>query len=165
MTRKRCNRRTVTPMLPKGLRPKLARDQIMDLAHVHIGNLDDMVKGRGTVDLLWQVTGGVLTWSRVAERMGQHVDDMRDQCELMNSVLQRWLATGRVVLTGPEYQRAKRGVEVMDQLALDVDRATAVEAAEWSEARVNALVEAVENGQAQKHAAQRPTEEVQHALL
>ena len=74
MTRKRCNRRTVTPTLPPGLRPKLKRDQVRDLAIVHHSNLDDMVKGRGTVDLLWQITGGVLTWSYVAQQLRRDIE-------------------------------------------------------------------------------------------
>ena len=165
MTRKRCNRRTVIPMPPRGLRPKLARDQVPDLAIVHHSNLDDMVKGRGTVDLLWQITGGVLTWSYVAQRTGQHVEAMAAQCELMQGVLQRWLTTGRVGFSGPEYQQAHAGVEVMDALAMDVDRAIAVEAAEWSERRVNELVEAADNGQAQKAAAARTPDAAQQTMF
>jgi hypothetical protein len=148
MSRKRCNRRPVVPMLPKGLRPKLARDQMLDLAIVHISNLDDMAKGLGTPDLLWQITGGVLTWSRVAEKTGQHVETMREQLDLMRAVTDRWTRTGRVLFTGPEYQAAKRGVQVMDELALIVDRATAVEAANWSEDELQHIVAAAETSQA-----------------
>lgn len=148
MTRKRCKRRPVVPMLPKGLRPKLDADQVMDLAIVHISNLDDIALGRGTPDLLWQVTGGVLTWSRVAEKTGQHVDAMREQLDMMRAVTDRWTRTGRVLFTGPEYQTAKRGVEVMDELALIVDRAIAVEAANWSEDQLQHIVAAAEASQA-----------------
>lgn len=139
MTRKRCNRRAIVPMPPRGLRPKLARDQVTDLAHVHIGNLDDMAHGRGTVDLLWQVTGGVLTWSRVAQLLGRGEAEMSEQLDTMTSVIQRWQRTGLVRFSGPEYQLAKYGVAVMDQLAELVDKPTAVAAAIWSEEQVNRL--------------------------
>jgi hypothetical protein len=145
MTRKRCHRRAVHPV-PAWLRPRLAPDQQRDLGLAHWSNLDAIAHGAGDETLLWQVVGGVFTWSRVANLLAQRnadytpaVDEMRAQLELATRLVERYGATGRVAFTGPDYQLAKRGAEVMDELAIVVDRDTAVVAAEWSEARVNAL--------------------------
>ena len=66
---------------------------------------------------------------------------MHAQLEMAALVAERHARTGRVGFAGIEYQLAKRGVDVMDQLAERVDRATAIAAAEWSEAKVNAMCE------------------------
>jgi hypothetical protein len=143
--RKHTRRRIVHPV-PPWLRPKLSADQVQDLAIVHWHNLDALAKGQGDEQLLWQVVGGVLTWSRVADLLAARnadytpaVDEMRAQLELATRLVERYGATGRVIFSGLDYQLAKRGAEVMDQLAQVVDRPTAVAAAEWSEAKVNAL--------------------------
>lgn len=59
---------------------------------------------------------------------------------LVASVVERYGRTGRVGFNGPEYQLAKHGVDVMDQLAELTDLYTAASAALWSEARVRAIV-------------------------
>lgn len=144
--RKSCHRRPVTPLPPRGLRPRLAPGQVRDLGLVHWSNLDALATGHGSEQLLWQVVGGVLTWSRVAEMLAERnadytpaVQEMRAQLELSTRLVQRYGASGRVGLTGPDYQLAKRGAAVMDELAVVVDRATAVAAADWSERRVQMM--------------------------
>lgn len=146
--RKHTRRRVVIPMPPPGLRPKLAPDQVRDLGLAHWQNLDALAKGQGTEQLLWQIVGSVFTWSRVADLLYARnpsyepaVNEMRAQLELATRLVERYGATGRVGLTGADYQLAKRGALVMDKLAEVVDRPTAVIAAEWSEARVNSLAE------------------------
>lgn len=67
---------------------------------------------------------------------------MLRQLELGTRLAERYRATGRVGLTGPDYQLAKDGAHVMDELAAVVDRHTAIIAADWSEQRVNALANA-----------------------
>lgn len=136
--RKRCHRRVMVPLPPRGLRPKLHSTQLRDLALAHLVNLDAIARGEADQSLLWQVVGGVLTWSRAAELMQHRVDDMRQQLELVTGLVQRYGRTGRIVFTGPEYQLAKAGVELMDDLAARIDRPTAVAAAEWGEARLQA---------------------------
>lgn len=42
MSRKRCRRRMVIPLPPRGLRSKLAKDQVTDLALAHNLNLASM---------------------------------------------------------------------------------------------------------------------------
>lgn len=145
--RKRCHRRVVNPV-PPWLRPRLTEDQVRDLGLAHWENLDALATGQADVDLLWQVVGGVFTWCRVADLLFERskdyepaVDEMRAQLDLATRLIERYGATGRVLLTGPDYQLAKRGATVMDELAKVVDRATAVAAADWSEAKVNDLAQ------------------------
>lgn len=138
MSRKRCHRRPVVPLPPRGLRPKLTDDQRRDLGLAHIVNLDTLAKGEADEDTLWQWVGGCLTWSRVAELLQVGVDEMKAQLELVATVVDRFGRTGRAVFTGPEYQLAKAGVGFMDDLAAVVDRPTAIAAADWSEERCNA---------------------------
>jgi hypothetical protein len=138
--RKRCNRRPITPLPPRGLRPKLAPDQVLDLGLAHVINLDELASGKGNVDTLWQWVGGVLTWSHVAQKLQRGVDEMTAQLELSTRMIERYKRTGRALFTGPDYQLAKVGLVAMDQLAEIVDRPTAIEAAEWSEGRVGELM-------------------------
>jgi hypothetical protein len=77
-----------------------------------------------------------LTWSRVADLLGYRVEDMRAQLELSTRVVERFGRTGRVGFSGVEYQLAKLGIEVMDDLAEQVDQPTALQAANWSEDRI-----------------------------
>jgi hypothetical protein len=145
MTRKHTPRRVLNPV-PPWLRPKLTADQRQDLGLAHWANLDALARGAGDEALLWQVVGGVFTWSRVADLLARGnadyapaVDEMRAQLELATRLVERYGATGRVLFTGTDYQLAKRGAEVMDELATVVDRPTAVAAAEWSETKINEL--------------------------
>lgn len=135
----RTRRHAITPLPPPGMRPKLDAGQVEDLGLVHIINLDAIAKGDAGVDVLWQVMGGMLTWHRVAEKLGRGEQEMVAQLELMRAVWERYGRTGRVLFTGPEYQLAKLGVEVQDALASIVDRHIAVEAANWSEAQIARL--------------------------
>jgi hypothetical protein len=139
MTRKHTRRRVIVPLPPRGLRPRLAGDQVRDLGICHLENLDAVATGSATEATLWQVAGAALTWSRVAELLQAGEPEMRVQLELASALIDRYGRTGRVLFTGTEYQLAKTGVQVMDQLAEIVDRPTAVIAAEWSERKVNEL--------------------------
>ena len=137
--KKRCKRRVTPALPPRGLRPRLASDQVRDLGFVHVGHLDDLAYGRADGDKLWQWLGGLLTWHRVAQKLQRGVPEMDDQLALAQSVMARFGRTGRMGFSGAEYQLAKRGVMVMDQLAEQVDRATAIAAAEWSELTINRI--------------------------
>ena len=125
--------------LVPGLRPKLADDQVRDLSLVHHVNLHSLRDGTADAALMWQWFGGVLTWSKVAEIRGLGVDEMRDQAALCLRVADRYRETGQISLADNEYELAVAGVIVMDELAGRVDRATAIEAAEWSEEQINRL--------------------------
>lgn len=139
MNRKHTRRRVIVPLPPKGLRPKLQADQVTDLALVHNANLDAIAKGAADETTLWHLVEAALTWSKVAELLQAGEPEMRIQLELASTLVERYGRTGRVLFTGTEYQVAKEGVQVMDQLAEIVDRPTAVKAADWSEAKVDDL--------------------------
>lgn len=139
MTRKLTRRRVIVPLPPRGLRPRLAPDQVRDLGLCHLENLDAVASGQATEATLWQITGAALTWSKVAEMLHLGEPEMLVQLTLASALVARFGRTGRVLFTGAEYQQAKDGVQVMDQLAELVDAPTAVIAAEWSERKVNEL--------------------------
>lgn len=151
MSRKTCRRRVIVPLPPRGLRPTLDAGQLRDLALAHITNLDDVAAGRGGVDVLWQMAGGVLTWSRVADLLRVHQAEMAQQLEVIERTVARYVATGRVGFSGRDYQLAKRGVTVMDELALIVDKPTAMAAAHWSDQRVNAMAAQADARAARRH--------------
>lgn len=147
--RKHTRRRVIVPVPPRGLRPKLAPDQVRDLGLAHWVNVDAIASGTADADTLWQWLGGALTWWRVAKLLSSHdavryaeaLSAMDAQCLVGESVVNRWKRTGRVGFSGFEYQVAKGAAQWMDALAEAVDRHTAIAAAEWSEARLNELRE------------------------
>lgn len=139
MTRKRRHRQVIVPMPPRGLRPKLDRGQLLDLSLVHISNLDAIQRGDGGAQALWDAVEAALLWSRVAELLGLGEEQMATQMHALESVIARYRRSGRVGFSGPEYQTAKDGVCVMDELARLVDQPTAIAAAAWSEARMQRI--------------------------
>lgn len=142
---RKATRRQVWCLLPpRGMRPRLARDQLTDLALAHLTNLDVMVKGQATEALMWQLAEQALVWFRAADLTGQMQIDMRQQLEVVASVVRRFGTTGRVGYSGAEYQTAKAGIDVMDQLADLVDQHQAVEAALWAEQALQNLRAPVE---------------------
>lgn len=151
MSRKRCHRRPVVAMPRREFLPKLTREQVQALSLAHVTNLDLVARGQADEQLLWDLTGAVLLWSKVAEQLQAGVDEMLEQVQLVTAVVQRYGRTGRVGFSGTEYQLAKRGVEVMDQLAEIVDKPTAEAAAEWGLVQVQAMANEIA---AQRHAGQ-----------
>ncbi len=143
--KKRCKRRVIVPLPPPGMRPKLRGDQVLDLSLVHAMNLDTIARGEAGEALLWDWAGSVLTWSKAAELSGAGIDEMTAQLELSNRLIERYRHTGKVRFTGPDYQLAKDGLQVMDQLAQLVDKHVAIKAANWSEARLNELSSSIEH--------------------
>lgn len=128
---------------PRGLRPKLSADQLRDLSMAHHSNLDAMAKGEADSTILWQWVGGCLTWSRVAQALRAGEPEMVLQLGLVDAVVDRFVRTGRVGFSGPEYQLAKDGVIVMDLLASEVDAYSAGLAADWSELEIGRRAKAV----------------------
>jgi len=139
MKRRHLTKAELIRRMHRGLRPKLHVDQVRDLALAHVGNLDTVATGQATEEVLWQWIGGVLTWSRVATVLKLGEEEMTRQLELATSMVERYGRVGRVGFSGPEYQLAKEGLQVMDQLAAVVDRPTAIDAADWSEDKVNEM--------------------------
>ena len=134
---------------PRGLRPRLDASQRLDLGLCHISNLDAIARGTATEAMLWDWVAAVLTWSRAAELMQAGVPEMESQLGLTTRLIERYGRTGAVRFDGADYQLAKVGLDVMDQLASLVDRRTAIAAAEWSEARVNRMAAECRPGERQ----------------
>jgi hypothetical protein len=128
-------------MIPRWLRPKLTPSSLIDLGLAHHQNVDAVARGEGNEEILWQMVGGCLTWSRIADVLGLGVPEMTAQVLLVNDLIERYGRTGRVLFTGTEYQLAKDGAFVMDELACKVDAHTALLAATWSEERTNRMAE------------------------
>lgn len=139
MTRKHTHRRAVIPQPPRGLRKKLTSQQVRDLSLVHHVNLDAIAKGDANELTLWHAVAGALTWSRVATMLRHREAEMVQQLAVLEALVTRYGRTGRILFTGPEYQLAKAGVQLMDDLAELVDEPTALAAADWSEARIEQL--------------------------
>lgn len=156
MTRHRPTRRhnasktALIARLHRGLRPKMVPDQVLDLGLVHANNLDLIATGAAGEGVLRDFVGSVLTWSKVAELLDLGVAEMLPQVELARRMVERYGRTrgpdgiGRVGFDGPDYQIAKAGLQVMDQLARVVDRPTAIQAADWSEKRLEQMAAAGE---------------------
>lgn len=156
------SRRRTTPTkaqliarLHRGLRPKLDHSQLVDLGLAHTANLDAIARGEADEAMLWDVAAAVLTWSKVADLLQAGVPEMTLQLELSARLVERFGRTGRVAFDGPDYQLAKEGLQVMDQLAELVDSPTAIAAAEWSEAKVNELAAACSHNRASHSAEAR----------
>lgn len=126
---------------PRGLRPMLAKDQVLDLGLCHISNLDVIARGTATREVLMHWAESVLLWSRAAELAQAGVAEMAPQLALTTRLIERFERTGIVRFDGADYQLAKVGLDVMDQLASHVDRATAIAAAEWAEQRITQMLE------------------------
>jgi DNA-binding transcriptional regulator YiaG len=137
--RKRCTRRPITALPPKGLRVMLKPETCRALAIAHHNHVDMVTRGTATVETLWEMAGAALGWCRVAEKLGMGQPEMAADLAVVKALLKRWEATRRVVYTGPELQQARAGLEVVDQLALLVDWHTACECVDWAEDRVNAI--------------------------
>lgn len=116
--------------------------QRRDLGLAHMVNLDTIARGEADEAVLWQVVGGVLTWSRVADKLDRGLEEMALQVDLVMRLVDRYGRTGVVQFAGEDYELAKTGTVVMDLLAVDVDRFTAIEAANWSELQVERMSEA-----------------------
>ena len=82
MSRKHTPRRVWPALPPRGLRPKLAKDQLTDLALAHLINLDLISHGQADEEILWHMVEAVFLWSRVADMLERGQDEMRAQLEL-----------------------------------------------------------------------------------
>jgi hypothetical protein len=135
-------------VVPPAFRPRLTAEQRRDLVMVHHVNLDAIARGEGTVQLLWDWVGNLLAFSRMAHCMRLGEPEMNEQLELASRTIERFRRTGRVGWDGPDYQLAKAGCEVMEQLADRVDQFTAEAAVVWAMARLAGVRAATERGQA-----------------
>jgi hypothetical protein len=148
--KRRLTREELLARLPAGLRPMLRASTVRDLALCHIQNLDAIANGDATLDTLWHWVESVLTWYRVAQLISAGEDEMAVQLEVATRLVERYGQHRRVRFDGLDYQLAKRGVQVMDELALLVDWPTAKQAVLWSEGEVARMHEATRQAQASR---------------
>jgi hypothetical protein len=139
--RKRCNRSRVAPLAPRCMRPRLDPKQRRDLELVHLVNLDTIHRGEADEATLWQVVGGALTWVEVALALKLGEAEMDTQLALTTRLVEHYRDTGRIEFLGGDYELAKVGVDVMNELAKEVDRPTAIAAAVLSEQRLARMSE------------------------
>ena len=135
-------RHQVTAPASRFFKPRLHPTQVRDLHLLHELLLDDLLQDRADERTLWELVAMAFTWSRTAELLGLGEPEIAPQLELATRLVERYGRTGLVVFRGVEYQLAKLGIDVMDQLAEIVDKPTAQAAADWSEASVQALADA-----------------------
>lgn len=128
--RKRCKRRPIAALPPKGLRIMLKPSTVRELLIAHHNNFDDVINGRATIDTVWQMAGAALGWSKIAEGLGMGEPEMARELTMINSMIGRWERTGKVGFSGPELQTARDSFDVLEQLAQAVD---------WAEARINRI--------------------------
>ncbi|MBN8493415.1 MAG: hypothetical protein J0M00_18560 [Burkholderiales bacterium] len=140
MSRKRCHRRVIVPLPPRGLRPKLDKGQLFDLSMAHNQNVDAVAKGDANETTLWHLVESAYTWSRAAELLHFGELEMTQQLHMLEGVLARYHRTRRIGFSGPELELARDGVVVMDQIAAQCDRPTALAAVAWSEARIERIL-------------------------
>lgn len=117
----------------------LARNDVLSLQIAHADTLAQILSGRGTAQTLWDWVSNVLTWSRAADLAGLGVEEMGFQLQLCADLIAHWKLTGRVGFDGPGLQLARHGVDVMDELARQVSRHVAREAAIWSEQQLERM--------------------------
>jgi hypothetical protein len=139
--RKHCNRKPIVALPPRGMRPMLDAGQRRDLGLVHMVNLDTISRGEADEATLWQVVGGVLTWSCVANRLKRGQVEMDAQLAMTTRLVEHYRDTGVIEFVAGDYELAKTGTVVMDLLAELVDRPTAIAAAESSEKRIERMSE------------------------
>ena len=153
--KKRCHRKAVTPVPPRGLRPKLDHQQQTKLGLYHVQNLDAIASGEAGTAMLWDYLEQVLVWWKVATLLGAGVPEMEAQLQIATRLAERWKRTGVVRFDGPDYQAARLGVQIADQLAAEVDAVTAMEAALWSVQELARMQAMVANERRQQREGQR----------
>lgn len=154
-TRRRPTREELLDRLPRGLRPMLSKAQQDQLALYHNVNLDAIVSGQADASMLWDFLGGVLMWHKAAELIGAGVEEMAPQLGVAMRLVERYSRTGKVRFDGSDYQLARMGVLVMDELARLVDRANADRAAGWSQVECQRIADGVALAPAGRQVEQR----------
>lgn len=123
--------------LPRPVMPqRLARAEVLACEITHLDTFNLLAFGKPTVQTMWDWCANVLMWSRAADLLDLGQDEMKAQLEGLGPLVERWLRAGRVGFDGPGLRLARHGVDLMDELARQVDQGTAHEAAVWAEARL-----------------------------
>jgi hypothetical protein len=115
--------------IPHWARPKLRRDQVLDLHIVHRTNLDVIQRGDGDETVLWDLVHAVLTYCGIARLRKRGIGQIEPQLTLCTELINRYRETGLVQFTPEQYEMAKHGADVMDTFAEFTDAHTADQAA------------------------------------
>lgn len=134
--RRPLTRQELIERLAPGLRPKLNRQQLLELGICHLEQLDAVANGQAEASVLWDWVACMLTWWKVSRLLQVGMAEMDAQCDMVTRLTERWHRTGRVRFDGPDLQLARAGIGVMDDLAELVSLGQAKEAAAWSEIEV-----------------------------
>ena len=149
MKRRPLTKAQLLDRMPRAFRRPLDASQRQQLEMCHLVNLDAIATGLAEPGILWDWVGSVLVWLRVAQRLQAGELEMAGQLDVATRMVERYGRTGRVRCDGPDYQMAKIGAMVMQQLADMVDQPTAAEACDRSEAEVNRMAASVTAWQAE----------------
>lgn len=87
------------------------------LSTLHWEQIDAIAKGHADEDVLWTWVESSLTWHNAATATGNGIPEMDEALGLCSRLIERFVRTGRVAFSGPDYQAAKDAADVMDQLA------------------------------------------------
>lgn len=155
-------RRAQPALPPRGLRPRYSAADVQRMQLAHTGNLDGIATGVASETVIWDEVTNALTWTYVSNALGVHQAAMERQLQLVTRLMDRYSRTGRVRYDGPDYQQAKTGVLVMDELATLTDVITAEQALTWAQAEMAAMVRAADLERAKLQAG-APTTTAQEA--
>jgi hypothetical protein len=140
--RKATRRKKLVPVPPPGLRAKLDAPQLLAVDIAHHANLDTIARGGADANALWDLAGAVLTWHRVAEKIGTGIPEMTEQLHMATAVIERFKRTGKVGFSGTEYQVARAGADQMSALARVADEEVVIEAMAWMHVEINRIAAA-----------------------
>ncbi len=119
---------------PRPITPeRLTASTLLSLEIVNQDTFNQLAFGKPTAQTVWDWVGNVLLWSRAADLLELGQDEMCAQLQGCVLVIDRLLRTGRAGFDGPGLRLARHGVDVMNELARQVDAGTAHEAAVWAE--------------------------------
>jgi hypothetical protein len=120
--------------VPENDRASAARED-PTIRLIHHVNLDALAQGDASV--LLHYAASVWTWQYVAERLSLAQAEMQPQLALVERLIASAEASGRLTLNVTDYIVACDGAAIMDMLAAGVDAATAVWAADRSNAEAH----------------------------
>lgn len=139
----RRERRTIVTkehLVPAWCRVLMTPAARQQMALVQLQLLADIHTGRATEETLWDMVRNGLTWSRVSDLAGAGIEEMNDYLGVLTRMVYHYGATGRVEFTSQgDDEAARLASAYMEDLAGLCTKQQAIEAANWSEARVAAM--------------------------
>lgn len=138
--------------LPKFWRPKLTVQAQLDAKVIHWDLIDRFTRGTATAEDLWDWVETGLTYSEIMRLLIEDGTEFTEEAAMAiaehldshASVIQRYVATGRVGFNYSEMLAARAAAHVMDQL-IEMDRhGIAENAARWSTEQMKVIRKAVQ---------------------